>query len=139
MILNAGSGTEADRFSNLVSGRRGPIGFHVSDKEFKDTESSIGASHDRQNNVFRTNVQGWDDWITEQDAAITSRLAKYTREDYYSILDDLYKRLNPSAAKGLIIGVRQSQPTLEWLDHAIVVNTALIRRKEGLLSPQKQM
>lgn len=65
--------------------------------------------------------------MAEQMLSQDERLAKYDREDYYSILGDLYQRLNPEAAKGLLTGVRQWNPPMEWLDRAIVVVTAQLR------------
>ena len=65
--------------------------------------------------------------MAEQMLSQEERLAKYDREDYYSILKDLYERVNPSASGALMVGVRQWSPPMEWLDRAIVVVTALDR------------
>ena len=86
-------------------------------------------------NVFRTNVQAILtpealQWAYEQIAKTEERQASLTRDDYYSILDDLYRKLNPPAASGLIRLVRETAPPFEWLDRAIVLNQALIRTLE---------
>lgn len=99
----------------------------MSDKIFENMQPGVDTAHADQPNVIRTNVQGWDKWIAEQMLLQEERLAKYDREDYYSILKDLYERLNPSASGALIVGVKQWSPPMEWLDRAIVVVTALSR------------
>ncbi len=66
--------------------------------------------------------------MAEQMLSQDERLAKYDREDYYSILKDLYQRLNPSISGALMTGVTQWSPPMEWLDRAIVVVTALTRK-----------
>jgi len=104
------------------------MSFHMTDQKFEDTEPGIGTDHELQDSVVRTNVQEWDEWIAEQDKLIDERLAKYSREDYYSILLDLYEHLNPTVAVALLATVRQGNPSMEWLDHAIVVCTALKRQ-----------
>jgi hypothetical protein len=97
----------------------------VSNEIFEDAEPGVVPTHSTEDNLVRTNVQGWDEWIVEQDALRDERFAKYNREDYYSILSDLYQRVNPVLADGLILEVKRWHPTMEWLDHAIVVVTAL--------------
>jgi hypothetical protein len=99
----------------------------MSDEIFEDMQPGVSTAHTDQPNVVRTNVQGWDEWIAEQMLFQEERLAKYDREDYYSILKDLYERVNPSVSGALIAGVRQWSPSMEWLDRAIVVVTALDR------------
>lgn len=99
----------------------------MSDEIFEDMQPGLGTAHTDQLNVIRTNVQGWNKWMAEQMLLQKERLAKYDREDYYSILQDLYQRLNPSVAKEMMNGVKQWSPPMEWLDRAIVVVTALNR------------
>ncbi len=101
----------------------------MSDEILKNTQPGVSTAHPDQGSLFRTNVQGWDEWIAGQASSREERLAKYDREDYYSILADLYERLNPLAAGVLIAGVRQWNPSMEWLDQAIVVTTALHRHQ----------
>ncbi len=100
----------------------------MNDEVFKDAEPGVVPTHTVEDNLVRTNVQGWDEWIVAQDALREERLAKYDREDYYSILSDLYQRVNPTVAGPLILGVRQWCPPMEWLDRAIVIVTALNRK-----------
>ncbi len=128
MILNAGSGAETDGLRDFVSGWCRTMGFHMSNEVFENTEPGVFPTHSVEDNLVRTNVQAWDEWIVNQDALRSERLAKYDREDYYSILSDLYQRLNPTLAGSLILGVRQWRPPMEWLDHAIVVVAALDRQ-----------
>lgn len=103
----------------------------MSDEVFEDAEPGVIPTHPVEDNLVRTNVQAWDAWIVEQDALREGRLAKYDREDYYSILSDLYQRVNPILAGPLILGVRQWRPPMEWLDHAIVVVAALERQHQA--------
>jgi hypothetical protein len=97
----------------------------VSNEIFEDAESGVVPTHPVKDSLIRTNVQGWDEWIADQDALRDERLAKYDREDYYSILSDLYQHVNPTLAHSLILEVKRWGPPMEWLDHAIVVVTAL--------------
>ncbi len=103
----------------------------MSDEVFKDAEPGVVSTHVVEDNLVRTNVQGWDEWIIAQDALREERLATYNREDYYSILSGLYQQVNPTIAGPLIQGVRQWRPPMEWLDHAIVVVTALQRAHQS--------
>lgn len=70
-----------------------------------------------------------DPWVIEQLAKSEERRASLTREDYLSILEDLYWKLNPTYAKDLIRGVKAAELPEEWLDTAIVVVQALVRAK----------
>lgn len=66
--------------------------------------------------------------MNEQLQRAPERLASLARADYYSILEDLYRKLNPPAATGLIRAIQESpEPDLEWLDTAIVINQALVK------------
>jgi len=105
----------------------------MSDEIFENTQPGVSPTHTDQLNVVRTNVQGWNDWMAEQMLLQKERLAKYDREDYYSILKDLYERVNPSISGALMVGVTQWSPPMEWLDRAIVVVAALDRAQ---LPPQ---
>lgn len=67
------------------------------------------------------------EWAYEQLTKSEERKASLTREDYYSVLDDLYRKLNPPAASGLIRIVRETSPSIDWLDRAIVLNQSLLR------------
>ena len=96
----------------------------MDDEVFEDAEPGVVSTHPVDDNLIRTNVQGW---IAEQDALQGERLAKYDRENYYSILSGLYEQVNPVIAGSLIREVRQWSPPMEWLDHAVVVVTALQR------------
>lgn len=70
-------------------------------------------------------------------ATAPQRMSQLTREDYYSILADLYRKLNPPIAGPLLRTVRESDPSIEWLDKAIVFNQALLRAEKHHLSPRQ--
>jgi hypothetical protein len=67
------------------------------------------------------------EWACEPMLLADKRMAKLTREEYYQVLEDLYRKLNPQVASGLIRGVRESELPVVWLDRAIVVNQALLK------------
>jgi hypothetical protein len=84
-----------------------------------------------QNRIIHTNVQAslpedLQVWVAEQltEDRRRKRRQEMDREDYLSVLGELYRKVNPPAASGLLSLARQGS-TLEWLDTAIVVNQAL--------------
>ena len=84
------------------------------------------------NTVLRTNVQALidaDPWVAEQLAKSGERLAKLSREDYLSVLADLYQKVNPRLWRELLNGVKGE--SVEWMDTAIVVLQGHLRQRQN--------
>lgn len=141
-MLERGPRPTATAISSLVGAERWLSIYPTRNSRTRNLVSDTFPLMPTNTNLFRTNVQDILpadvlEWAYEQMATAPQRMSQLTREDYYSILADLYRKLNPPIAGPLLRTVRESDPSIEWLDKAIVFNQALLRAEKHHLSPRQ--